>query len=175
MIKADTFRYLSHGNEIKDQLNEGINFFKTGREHYTKYLPPRLIAAYYYFFDKDLFQNSSKTIINEGIHLNYIIMQCLLYFFSITILFLTLKNIFDKKICFFIFIFLSFEPTIFQYHGTFWSESIFFSLQIILISLILQPKPNIRTFFFIGIFLAVLSLQKEYCLSCQGASKSAIL
>ena len=51
MIKADTFRYLSHGNEIKDQLNEGINFFKTGREHYTKYLPPRLIAAYYYFFD----------------------------------------------------------------------------------------------------------------------------
>ena len=164
MIKADTFRYLSHGNEIKNQLNEGINFFKTGREHYTKYLPPRLIAAYYYFFDKDLFQNSSKTIINEGIHLNYIIMQCLLYFFSITILFLTLKNIFDKRICFFIFIFLSFEPTIFQYHGTFWSESIFFSFQIILISLILQPKPNMGTFFFIGIFLAVLSLQKEYAI-----------
>ena len=164
MIKADTFRYLSHGDEIKDQLNAGVSFFKTGREHYTKYLPPRLIAAYYYFFDKDLFQNPSRKIINEGIHLYYIIIQCFLYYFSITILFLTLRNIFDKRICFFIFIFLSFEPTIFQYHGTFWSESIFFSLQIILISLILQPKPNIGTFFFIGIFLAVLSLQKEYAI-----------
>ena len=41
-------------NEIKNQIKEGVNFFETGREHYTKYLPPRLAAAYYYFFDKDL-------------------------------------------------------------------------------------------------------------------------
>ena len=49
MIKFDAYRYLSHGSEIKDQLKDGVNFFKTGREHYTKYLPPRVMAAYYYF------------------------------------------------------------------------------------------------------------------------------
>ena len=37
--------------EIKKDLENGKNFFETGREHYTKYLPPRLAAAYYYFFD----------------------------------------------------------------------------------------------------------------------------
>jgi hypothetical protein len=46
MIKGDPFRYLSHGNEIKDQLENNLNFFETGREHYTKYLPPRVYALY---------------------------------------------------------------------------------------------------------------------------------
>ena len=49
MIKYDAYRYLSHGDKIKDQLNEGLNFFETGKEHYTKYLPPRVMAIYYYF------------------------------------------------------------------------------------------------------------------------------
>ena len=50
MIKTDAYRYLSHGAEIKKQLEDGKKFFETGRQHFTKYLPPRLVAAYYYFF-----------------------------------------------------------------------------------------------------------------------------
>ena len=61
MIKNDAHRYLSHGIEIKDQLKDGLNFFETGREHYTKYLPPGIYAAYYYFFDLDPINN-----LNEG-------------------------------------------------------------------------------------------------------------
>ena len=49
MIKTDPYRYLSHGFEIKNQLKNGYNFFETGRENYTKYLPPRIAALYYYF------------------------------------------------------------------------------------------------------------------------------
>ena len=164
MIKYDTFRYLTHGDEIKNQLKNGLNFFKTGREHYTKYLPPRLMAAYYYFFEKDLYSSIDKKEINEGIHLPYIIIQCFFYFLCITFLFRSINKIFDKRLCFFIIAFLSLEPTILQYHGTFWSESIFFSLQILLIALILKPKHKIGTFFSIGIFLAILSLQKEYAI-----------
>ena len=40
MIKTDPHRYLSHGAEIKEQIENDTNFFQTGREHYTKYLPP---------------------------------------------------------------------------------------------------------------------------------------
>ena len=43
MIKNDAFRYFSHGNEIKDQLKENINYFETGRNNFTKYL----ISKYY--------------------------------------------------------------------------------------------------------------------------------
>lgn len=34
MIKTDSLRYMSHGNEIKKQLDEEKFFFSTGRENY---------------------------------------------------------------------------------------------------------------------------------------------
>jgi len=161
MIKSDSKRYLSHGAEIKNAIENGISFFKSGRESYTKYLPPRIAAAYYYFFDYDLFNNFDEKIINTGIHFPYLIIQCIFYFFSLLLLFFSLKKILSDKICFFIIFFLSFEPTIFQYHGTFWSESLFFSIQILLISLILDKNKKFFKFFVIGFFLAILSMQKQ--------------
>ena len=162
MIKYDVYRYLSHGDEIKNQLKEGINFFQTGREHYTKYLPPRLMAAYYYIFDLNLFEDESQIKINTNIHFKYLFFQCLIYFFSVWVFYLSLSKQMNKNIIFFIISFLCLEPTINQYHSTFWSESIFFSLQILLMAFILKKENSILNFGLIGIFLAILSFQKEY-------------
>lgn len=164
MIKADTYRYLRHGSEIKDQLNDGINFFKTGREHYTKYLPPRIIAAYYYFFDIDLFNNDKDKLINIGIHFPYLLFQSIIYYLCVILFYFSLLKIFKPITVTFIVAFLSLEPTVMQYHSSFWSESIFFSIQILLISLILKKNFSNFNFFLIGIFLAVLSLQKDYAI-----------
>ena len=167
MIKFDAYRYLSHGDEIKNQLKQGVNFFKTGREHYTKYLPARIMAFYYYFFDINLFENKEDKNIKKiklNIHLNYLIIQCLFYFFCITIFYLSLSKLLNENITLSIIAFLSLEPTINQYHSTFWSESIFFSIQILLMSLILKKDSSILNFGLIGIFLAILSLQKEYAI-----------
>ena len=162
MIKYDVFRYLSHGDEIKNQLKEGINFFETGREHYTKYLPPRVMAAYYYIFDIDLFEDESKIKINSNIHFKFLFFQCFIYFFSVWFFYLSLSKQIDKNIMFFIILFLCLEPTINQYHSTFWSESIFFSIQIVLMAFILKKQNSILNFGLIGFFLAILSFQKEY-------------
>ena len=162
MIKYDVYRYLSHGHEIKNQITEGVNFFETGREHYTKYLPARLIALYYYFFDLNLFEDEDNKIVNEGIHLNYLIIQCLFYFICVTILYISISNRLSNNITFYTIAFLCLEPTINQYHSTFWSESIFFSLQILLIALILRNNSSIYIFGAMGMFLAILSFQKEY-------------
>ena len=161
MIKTDSYRYMSQGADIKRDLDNGVNFFKTGPESYTKYLPSRIAAAYYYFFDLNLFNNFQEKRINIGIHFPYLVIQCLFYYFSLFFLSLSLTKIFNKKIVFFIITFLAIEPTIFQYHGTFWSETYFFSLQIILLALILNKNNNKFHFLFIGIFLAILSLQKQ--------------
>jgi hypothetical protein len=161
MIKTDSYRYMSQGAEIKRDLDNGINFFKTGPESYTKYLPSRIAAAYYYFFDLDLFNNFEEKKINLGIHFFYLIIQCFAYYLSLFFLSLTLIKIFNKKIVLFTIIFLAAELTILQYHGTFWSESYFFSLQIILLTLVLNKINNNYNFFFIGFFLGLLSLQKQ--------------
>jgi len=166
MIKADPYRYLSDGYAIKEDLKNGKDFFSTGNS-YTKYLPSRIAAAYYYFFDKDLFNNFIDKKINIGIHFPYLVVQNIFYFFAVLHLYSSLIKIFKKSICFFIVSFLCVEPTINQYHGTFWHESYSFSFQVILISLILRVSLlrmpfNISNFFFIGFFLGLLAAQKQY-------------
>jgi len=161
MIKADPLRYLSNGAEIKDEIIKGKKFLRSGGENYTKYLPSRLAATYYLIFDRDLFNNLDDRTINIGIHLEYLIIQCLIYFFSILILYLVIKKRFDQKITKFIIIFLCLEPTIFQYHASFWSESIFFSLQILVLALLLMENKKVLGFILLGVFAGVLSLQKQ--------------
>ena len=161
MIKSDSYRYLSHGAEIKKDLDDGKKFFETGREHFTKYLPPRLAAAYYYLLDIDLFNNFDEKKINIGIHFPYLLIQSLIYYLSLIFLYSAILIKIEKKICLPIIVFLCIEPTIFQYHGTFWSESIFFSLQIIVLTLILKNKINVFNFFILGVFISLLSLQRQ--------------
>ena len=164
MIKADARRYMSHGNMIKDQLKNGKNFFETGKEHFTKYLPARIAALYYYISDNDLFNSNDKDKINLGIHFGYLFFQSLLYFFSLTILYLSINKAFNNKICFCLILFLCFEPTINQYHSSFWSESYLFSIIVILTALIIKPNIGKFSFFLIGIFLGLLTLHKEYAI-----------
>jgi len=161
MIKTDALRYLSHGAEIKEDLKKGKLFFETGRQHFTKYLPPRIAATYYHYFNKDLFNNFEEKKINLGVHFSYLIIQCLFYYLSLLLLYFVISKKIEKKICLPIITFLALEPTLFQYHGTFWSESIFFSIQIILFALILRDKIRFYDFLLLGIILALLSLQRQ--------------
>ncbi len=161
MLKHDPLRYMGHGSEIKESLSNGDNFFNTGRENYTKYLPPRLAAIFFLIFDENIYDEKTSQI-KTGIYFPYLFSQCLIYFLSILFIFTILKKKYDQKITFFMVLFLSLEPTIFQYHGTFWSESIFFSLQIFILGFFLKENKNIYTFFLIGLLIGLLSLQKQY-------------
>ncbi|ARJ48206.1 glycosyltransferase family 39 protein [Candidatus Pelagibacter sp. RS39] len=161
MIKYDTYLYLSHGSEIKNDLKNGKNFFETGREHYTKYLPARIAALYYYILDVNLFENENTKKINTNIHFYYLIIQSLIYFLCLIFFYLLTKEIFEKRIIYFIIAFFCFEPTLFQYHGTFWSETYFFSFQILLAGLILSKNQTIVKFLSIGLVLGLMSLQKQ--------------
>jgi hypothetical protein len=161
MIKGDVHRYFTHGFEIKEALKLGINYFETGRQNFTKYLFPRVMAIYYLIFDYNLFEDQLKNIIKQGIHFNYLIFQISLYYSCILFLYFQLRKIIDNSILFWIILFLSLEPTIFQYQLSFWSESIFSSMQIILIGLILNnTQKNIR-YFFIGFVLSLLAIQRS--------------
>ena len=160
MIKNDAQRYFSHGHEIKKQIDENYNYFDTGRDNFTKYLFPRIIALYYKIFDYELYENEKNKIINLGIHQNFLIFQILLYYLSVFFLYTQTKHKINNKFLFFAILFLCLEPTIFQYHGSFWSESIFFSLQVLIMALILNNKNSNLRLFLIGILLSFLALQR---------------
>jgi len=162
MIKTDALRHFKHGAEIIRDLSNGINYFKAGRASFDEYLPARLVVAYYFFFDLNSpFNNWEEKKIQTGVHLNYLIIQCAIYYLSLLFLYSVISKQIPKKVSFFIILFLGLEPTIFQYHGTFWSESIFFSLQIILLTLVINNKTNVINFFLIGIFSALLAIDRS--------------
>ena len=104
MIKHDPLRYMGHGSEIKDSITNNENFFKTGRENYTKYLPPRLAAIFFLIFDENLYDDGTSEI-KTGIYFPYLFTQCLIYFLSVLFIFTIAKKKFDQKITFFIILF----------------------------------------------------------------------
>ena len=160
MIKNDAFRYFSHGYEIKEDLKNGKNYFETGRKHFTKYLYPRIIAAYYLFFDIELFDNKELNKINLGVHDIYLFLQSLIYFLAILFLYFQIKGRYSVNIIYFVVGFLCLEPTLFQYHASFWSETIFFSLQIFLLALVVNNTKKKIRYLIIGTILGLIALQR---------------
>lgn len=160
LIKDDSFRYFSHGYEIKQQLKNNVNYFETGRPNFTKYLYPRIIALYYLVFDYNLYDDVKNKVVNIGIHKNFLYFQIILYYLSVIFLYTQVRKKIDDKYLFFSILFLCLEPTIIQYHASFWSESIFFSFQILIMGFILSKNYSNFRLFLLGILLAFLALQR---------------
>ncbi len=154
--------------KIKNEISEK-NFFSTGNKYETKYLPSRLIFLYYSFINKNIktnYKNSDQVIFktNNG-KKGLILIQNFLYFTCLIFLFLTLKKYvssFNSVILFFVFFFLSFEPTLNQWNRVLYSETIFFCLQIILLIILISYKRNSNYIkvFFLGIILGLMYLQR---------------
>ena len=119
------------------------------------------MAAYYYIFDLDLFEDETKIKINTNIHFKYLFFQCFIYFLSVLVFYLSLSKQINKNILFFIISFLCFELTINQYHSTF-GVSQFFFYSNTFNGFYIKKENSILNFGLIGTFLAILSFQKEY-------------
>ncbi len=161
IIKGDIPDIWIDGQKIKNDLEAGKSYFESGKEIFRSYLPPRLIALYSYIFDYDLFEDWDQRIISiDNSKIFYLIIQSLLYYFSIFIFFKKLIKYFNTNICFFIILFLSLEPTIFFFHSTFHTESIFFTMQILMLTLLMDDIDKISRSMMIGILLGIMFLQK---------------
>ncbi len=161
IIKGDIPDIWIDGQIIKNDLEAGKGYFESGKEIFRSYLPPRLIALYSYIFDYDLFEDwDQKIISSDNSKIFYLIIQSLLYYFSIFIFFKKLIKYFNINTCLFIILFLSLEPTIFFFHSTFHTESIFFTMQILMLTLLMDDINKISRSMLIGILLGIMFLQK---------------
>ena len=65
IIKGDIPDIWIDGEIIKRDLENGKNYFVSGKEIFRSYLPPRLIALYSHVFNYKLFENWDKKIISS--------------------------------------------------------------------------------------------------------------
>ncbi len=163
IIKGDIDDIWSKGAKFKNDLIDGKNFLEAGTEIYRSYLPPRLIGFFSIIFDYELLTNNKDfTKISLGFtKFYYLFFQSLIFYLIIFYFhknFLHLSN--NKQVSFFTVLFLCYCPNIFLYNSSFHTESIFFSLQLLLLTLLAFPRQSLIYSLIIGALVTFLFLQK---------------
>ena len=162
MIKDETHRIWYQAAVIVKAVKEGQNFFLSGNPVFTKPLPERLVAIYSLLSGHEIIDQSEPNVrIKLGGKLPFLIIQSLVYYLALVYLALKIIKIFPIKNCFYIVFFLAFEHTLFQYHSSFWSESFYFTLQILILGLLLNNSHKTFDNLLIGFGVGMLFLQRS--------------
>lgn len=161
MIKGDIMLIWREAESFKNDIKKNKSILSSGIEYTRTYLPSKLLAIYSIIFDKKLFEDFDKLIVSKDGKIHYLIFQILLYYSCLFYFYKKYKEFFNnEKKSFIILIIFAFEPTINQWHSSFWTESIFISLQIFFLGLLMSNSRSNIFYFFIGIILGLLFLQK---------------
>ena len=159
MLKEETAYHWISAAKIIEQIKLGVPFYIAGEEVFTKPLHQRLIAVYSYLTNFPIIENWKLYRIALGGKLSFLFIQSFLYYGLVFYLCKQISKIFSPNVVFFIIAFLCIEPTIFQYHSSFWTESIYFSIQLLILILMLGEEKN-KNFIIIGFMLGILFLQR---------------
>ena len=160
MLKEETFAHWLDAAKIIEQMNSGVSFFVAGGEVFTKPLPQRIVVLYSYLTNFEIIDNWDTFKVNLGGKLPFLLTQSILYYFAIYLFYRQITKYLSPNIVFFIIAFLCLEPTLFQYHSSFWTESFYFSIQLFILSLMLDDKEKKINFILIGLLLGVLFIQR---------------
>ena len=160
MINSDIFLFWKEGALTAEDLINGKNYFLTGEEYRRPYLPSRIYAFFSILMSQDLLTNDGLVSL-EFNKILILISQTIIFYFLIIFLYFVLIKHLPKNVSKIIIIFLAFEPTLFMYHSSFLSESIFFSFQILLLIFILFKNHSNFSIFLIGLILGILYLQRS--------------
>ena len=160
-----TFWHEAHN--IKTNIKKK-GYLKSGYKYEFEYLPSKLIFLYYKIINEDI-KVYDVSLKKEVFKINnkkfgLIIFQNLIYYFSVLYLFLNVKKFFTNDLIFFIslILFICFEPTINQWNRVLFSESILFSIQLLIISILFNYKETNRTkALILGFLISMMYLQRS--------------
>ena len=123
MIKGVNANHWIKAKRIKDQLSQGKKYFETGEIHDRNYLPSKIFLLYSYLTDDELVENQNNNkIVTDKKKIVFLFFQSILYAISLFFFSLRLLNLIKPTQVFLITSFLSLEPTLLQWHSSFWSE-----------------------------------------------------
>ena len=161
MIKIAVENHWNEANEIVQDIRKGKSFMVSGQKFSDEYLPGKVLALYYIIIGEELYEND--LIKQDNGKFLYLILKTLLYYYAVYFFYTKLLTVLSQKTSFFSVIFLIFLPDLFQYHSSFWNESLFFSFQIIFLSFIINNNFSIIHNISIGFLFSIMYLiSQEY-------------
>ena len=164
MVKGDAHPIWIKADILKKDLVSGKDYLLSGSELLRSYLPERIVAFFSIIFNYELFLDNSDKVRLDIKKIYYLIFKSLLYFIVIFYLIKKVQNFLDSDSTFYCGLFLCLCPSIIFFHSSFHTESIFFSLQILLLFFIMNPSSKILINIFYGLLIGFLFLQKTVAL-----------
>ncbi len=149
---GDERYYYYKSNQLFQKIknNKGI-FLENSLPSQSSWLHVRSLAFLKLIFSK-FSEDESKFLIF------LFIFNSVLFFLAKTYFYIKLKNVLDLRVIFFIILFLSFDPTINQFHYSLMKESTFLSLLLVFFTHMLC-KQSVLNSLFKGIILGICYLQ----------------
>ena len=135
---------------------------ETGDIYDRNYLPSKIFLLYSYITGDNLTESQNKNkIVTDKKKIIFLFFQSILYFSILFFFSLRLLSLLKPMQVFFVTSFLSFEPTLLQWHSSFWSESIFMSLQLLFFTIFLKKNLRNRDLITGGLILGLMFLQRS--------------
>lgn len=161
MIRGDLSLIWQESHQFKEDLKNSNEIFGLGKEYTRTFLPSKILSLFYLLLDKEFYENFEKKIVKIGDKFLFLSFQISLFYFALFFFYnQSVKYFKDKRLSLLIVAFLALDFNIIQWHSTFWTESIYFSLQIILLSILMIERKDSKIFFLTGLLLGILFLQK---------------
>ena len=164
LIYADIGANFSKADDFRKKLRNGESFFEA-LPIYEKYFLPNIIVGYYYYIvDKEIYENKpndQRVIKVDNKKFGLLFIQIIFFYISVIFFASQLKKKIDPLLYKLIIFFLCLEPSIIQWHSTFWTESVFLSLMVILFSLLINIKDKFFINLFIGIIVGLMFAQRS--------------
>ena len=160
IIRTDVSQYWNSAHDFKVDIESGKNFFKSGEEHRSIYLYPKLIALYFLAINKDI-KNSENQFVLNNYKYGIPIIQSLIFYSLLILLLKRLNHLFAPRVVILIIGFLALEPTLIQYHSSYWTESLYFSFLILILFFLLKVKKDLSYNFLIGLLIGLSILQRN--------------
>ena len=163
MIKSDIGFAWKIAEEFRFKLSNGNSFFESLPLYQRTFLHPIIVGYYYHLLGKDIYEkneNSINIIKVKNYKIGILIIQIFAYYASIIFLTNKIKKKIGNKFYFITLVFLSLEPSILQWHTSFWSESFYLSMLVILLTLMIDVSKNKIINLLTGILMGLMFAQK---------------
>ena len=160
MITNDIEIFWREGDQIAKDIKNGKNYFETGGEYRRPYMPSRIFAFFSLITSENLLDENQKISL-ENKKIIILIIQSLIYYFVLFLLYKKILFLFSDVVAKCTIVFLAFEPTIFMYHSSFLSESLFFSIQLCVILFVIKKDHTKLSLLMFGLLLGLLYLQRS--------------
>ena len=163
IIRTDVAQYWEYAHSFKTDFEKKKDFFRSGDEVVNSYLYPRFIAFYFILINEEIKEQNNKFKL-QNYKWGIPFLQTVIFYLLLILLFKKIKKFFSYKASIMIIGFLALEPTIIQFHSSYWTESLYFSFLILIFYFLIDLKKFFFLNFFLGLLIGLSFLQRSVSL-----------